>query len=63
MSIEGSAKLGRKSQGQMRGGGAENLRWGISVCESKRLKGCELTLGKNCECPSEPLEDSARKKV
>ena len=63
MSIEGSATLGRKSRGQMRGGSAENLRWGISVCESKRLKGCESTLGKNCECPSEPSEDSVGKKV
>ena len=63
MSIEGSSKLGRKSQGQMRGGSAENPRWGMSVCESKRLKGCESTLNENCECPSVPSKDGVGKKV
>jgi hypothetical protein len=31
----------RRHRGRMREGGAGSLRWGVSVCESGRLKGCK----------------------
>jgi len=30
----------------------------MSMCETKRLKGCESPLDEKCECPSEPSEPS-----
>ena len=57
----GSSRPGRLSRGRREdnGGGKKWVRvWGMSVCESRRLKECESMDGfppdENCEWPSEP---------